>query len=155
MECGNYSIGRGGGSRGRLALRLRSPTAGQGVRRQGRPAPACCTALCCLAVSRCTFVLIVPSGGPASRPATTPSPRRRVCQRVPAGSERACFWLYACLPPSRALSVTRAAQSGWPRSAACHPAPGMPGASAARRGGQPGVGRRWRRNSTPCGCYRQ
>ena len=58
------------------------PTAGQWVRRHGRPAPAGCTALCCAAVSRCTPVLVVPACVPASRPATTPPPRRRVCQRV-------------------------------------------------------------------------
>jgi site-specific recombinase XerD len=43
---------------------------------------ACCTALCSAAVSRCTPVLVVPFYVPASRPAATPPPRRRVCQRV-------------------------------------------------------------------------
>jgi hypothetical protein len=54
----------------------------------------------------------------------------------------ACFSLYARLKPSLAATVlTRAcsrclapsmgaSQSGWPRFAACHPAPGMTGASA-------------------------
>src|SRR5262249_37517096 len=57
----------------------------------------------------------------------------------------ACFSLYARLKPSLAATVlTRAcsrclapsmgaSQSGWPRSAACHPAPGLTGASAVLR----------------------
>jgi hypothetical protein len=67
--------------------------------------------------------------------------RLRVCQRVASVSERACFSLYARLKPSRPAGLTSrcrapsvgASQSGGPRAAACHPAPGMTGASAVLR----------------------
>ena len=88
------------------------PTADQWVRRHGRPAPACCTALCWAAVSHCTPVLVVPSCVPASRPATPPPPR------VPEGysSLRAGLLLAVC--SFETVSHAQRGQSGTERMAA-------------------------------------
>ena len=128
-------------SRRRLVPRLRSPHC-RPVGEEAWPScasvlhgPMLCSRLALHARARCS--LLCPSFSPSNNPAAA-SPR------VPEGysSLRAGLLLAVC--SFETISHAQRGQSGWLRFAACHPAPGMTGASAARRGGQPGAERRWR-----------
>ena len=144
----NYSIGRGGRSRGRPILRLRSPHCRPGGEEAGPSGasvlhgPMLCSRLALHARARCP--LRWPRFSPSKHPVTA-SPR---VPGVPAGSKRACFWLYACLPPSRALSVTRVAGRGLlpvTQPQAC-PARQPPGAGDSRVWGGRPRGAPWHRS---------